>query len=61
MKDSEKVALLRIALSELIDIVEDSAGVVGYHLNGNVAHWVEFVEVQNAFAALDATKGEDHE
>ena len=39
---------LAVALDGLLSIAGDSAGVVGYHLNGNVADWDEFQEVDTA-------------
>lgn len=47
-----RVAVLEEALRGLLDIVADSRGVAGYHLNGNVADWGEFSAVGEARAAL---------
>lgn len=46
------------ALRGMLNIVDDSCGVAGYHLNGNVADWGEFEEVDAAGAALSRIKGE---
>lgn len=43
---------LREALAGLLAIVDDSRGVSGYHLNGAIAEWDEFPEVEAARAAL---------
>ena len=43
---------LREALADLLAIVDDSQGVAGYHLNGAIADWDEFPEVESARAAL---------
>ena len=39
---------LRVALENLLCITYDSEGVAGYHLNGAVANWDEFPEVNEA-------------
>lgn len=41
------------ALEGFLEIVSDSSGVVGYHLNGAIAHWREFEEVAMADEALE--------
>lgn len=46
------VEALSDALQGLLNIVSDSSGVAGYHLNGNIADWDEFEEVENAEVAL---------
>lgn len=46
------------ALRGMLNIMNDSHGVAGYHLNGNVADWGEFEEVDAASAALSRIKGE---
>lgn len=43
---------IREALAGILAIVDDSAGVAGYHLSGNIAEWGEFPEIQAARAAL---------
>ena len=43
-----KNAKLLEALKGLIDIVHESEGVGGYHLNGDTAYWNEFEEVSIA-------------
>lgn len=40
------------ALTNIIKIVEDSEGVVGYHLNGDTAKWDEFDEITNAIKTI---------
>lgn len=42
------VGALVTALDGLLSITQDSTGVAGYHLNGNVAEWDEFPEVDTA-------------
>lgn len=43
---------LRQALAGILTIVDESTGVAGYHLNGNLAEWDEFPEVSAARDAL---------
>lgn len=50
---AERIAALEGALTGLLQITKESNGVVGYHLNGDVASWGEFEEVSNAEALLD--------
>lgn len=40
------------ALAGLIAVINDSQGVAGYHLNGDIALWSEFPEVEDAGAAI---------
>lgn len=40
------------ALRGLLSIVDDSNGVAGYHLNGDIAGWNEFPEVEEAEKVL---------
>ena len=47
---------LLAALQGMIDISNDSQGVVGYHPNGEVAEWDEFEEWQAACDAIANTK-----
>jgi len=47
-----EIDCLRSALRDFLNIIDDSRGVAGYHLNGNVAEWGEFPEVDAARAAL---------
>lgn len=42
------VGALVTALDGLLSITQDSAGVAGYHLNGEIAEWDEFPEVGTA-------------
>lgn len=44
---------LRGLLGDFLDIVHNSHGVTGWHLNGNVAEWDEFETVAEARAALE--------
>ena len=46
------VGALVTALDGLLSITQDSTGVAGYHLNGNVAEWDEFPEVDTAREVL---------
>ena len=48
---------LLAALQGMIDIANDSQGVAGYHLNGEVADWDEFEEWQVACNAIAKAKG----
>lgn len=45
---------VREALAGLLAIVDDSRGVAGYHLDGAIADWDEFPEVESARAMLAA-------
>ena len=47
---------LLAALQGMIDIANDSQGVAGYHLNGEVADWDEFEEWQAACDAIAKAK-----
>lgn len=49
-----KVEGMRVALTELLGIVNASDGVIGYHKDGTVAEWDEFEEVTRAQMALKA-------
>lgn len=51
------VAELVEALRGMLNIVSDSRGVYGYHLNGDGAEWDEFDEVNAARAALARYEG----
>ena len=51
-----KCERLLSALSGLLNIADDSRGVAGYHLNGEIAEWDEFSEIDQACeAAAEAT------
>ncbi len=52
--DAKDARILELegALQGLLNIVNDSYGVDGYHLNGDVAHWSSFDEVAIAEAAI---------
>ena len=41
----EKISRTGQALMVLLEIVSNSSGVAGYHLNGDIASWVEFDDV----------------
>lgn len=49
---------LLAALQGVMRVVEESSGVYGYHLNGELADWDEFPEVFEAFAAIAKATGE---
>ena len=51
---ADTIKALREALQGMLNITSDSRGVAGYHLNGAVAEWDEFPEVDAARAALAA-------
>ena len=40
-----RIKNLENAISGLLNIAEDSGGVTGYHLNGDIAEWEEFEEI----------------
>ena len=58
----EKDALLRQAMEALealegfANIINDSQGVKGYHLNGDIAEWDEFDEVDAASNTIEAIR-----
>ena len=54
---TEQRDVLLAALQGMIDIANDSQGVAGYHLNGEVADWGEFEEWKAACDAIAKTKG----
>lgn len=43
---------MREALQGFLNVVNESQGVAGYHLNGDIAEWGEFPEVDLAVKAL---------
>lgn len=43
---------IREALAGMLAIVNESTGVAGYHLSGNIAEWGEFPEVEAARTAI---------
>ena len=55
-----RIAELEKVLGDLLAIVSDSTGVVGYHLNGAVAEWGDFDVISAASAAL-AQQGKEGE
>ena len=50
--DAVVMQLFAGALEGLLGIVQESTGVAGWHLNGDVAGWDEFEEVRAAEEAL---------
>ncbi len=52
MQPAPEVAKLVEALEGLLAITDESLGVSGYHLNGDIAKWCEFEEVAMAEEAL---------
>ena len=44
-------------LEEFLAVVDESRGVIGFHLNGAIAEWDEFSLVAMAHAALAKAKG----
>ena len=55
------VGALVTALDGLLSITQDSTGVAGYHLSGNVAEWDEFHEVITARDVISAYRATDKE
>ena len=55
------VGALVTALDGLLSITQDSAGVAGYHLNGEIAEWGEFPEVITARDVISAYRATDKE
>lgn len=54
-----RVAELEAALQGMLDIVADSRGVAGYHLNGDTAEWDEFDEVDAAEKLLNQLEADN--
>lgn len=52
----QQIEQLREALQGFMGIIADSKGVAGYHLNGAIAEWGEFGEVDTATKVLEQTK-----
>ena len=52
-KPAPEVTKLVEALEGFLSIVDESEGVAGYHLNGDIAKWGEFEEVAMAEEALE--------
>ena len=55
-KALEQRNALMAALSKVLATSEDSRGVAGYHLNGNMAEWGEFEEVGAAYELVNTIK-----
>ena len=53
--EAERDALARVA-DEVQLVVLQSDGVAGWHLNGNVARWEEFIELARALRAVGRVK-----
>lgn len=53
------VGALATALDGLLSITEESEGVAGYHLNGEIAEWAEFPEVDTARDVLSLYRERD--
>ena len=49
---------LLAALEGVLAVVGDSTGVAGYHLNGNIADWDEFDEINAVYTAITKAKGD---
>lgn len=47
------------ALQGLVAITDESLGVTWFHMNGEVAYWSEFPEVENAIRAINKALGEE--
>ena len=48
---------LLAALEGVLAVVGDSTGVAGYHLNGAIADWDEFDEINAVYTAIAKAKG----
>ena len=48
---------LLAALEGVLAVVGDSTGVAGYHLNGDIADWDEFDEINAVYTAIAKAKG----
>lgn len=55
-KDTPELYEIISVLEGFLYIVQDSDGVGGYHLNGNLAYWDEFEEVAQAQELLEKIK-----
>ena len=53
---TERDELLAV-LEGVLAVVGDSAGVAGYHLNGDIADWGEFDEINAVYTAIAKAKG----
>ena len=47
---------LREALRGFLEIVNDSEGVIGWHLNGDILRWAQVSQVLDAETALASTE-----
>lgn len=56
----EEIARLREALEGFIGLINESHGVAGFHLNGDIAEWDEFDLINQAQAALAKESTHDH-
>ena len=48
---------LLAALEGVLAVVGDSTGVAGYHLNGDIADWDEFDEINAVYTAITKANG----
>ncbi len=51
---------IKKSLSDIINITYDSTGVAGYHMNGDIASWGEFEEINHAIALLESENGNNN-
>ncbi len=54
--EAERLELIK-ALEQFLDLVGDSHGVSGYHLNGDIAEWDEFECVGEAYELIKRIEG----
>lgn len=54
--EAERLELIK-ALESFLDLVGDSHGVSGYHLNGDIAEWDEFECVGEAYELIKRIEG----
>lgn len=55
-EQARELEALRAALQGMLNIVSDSRGVAGYHLNGDIEEWDGFDQVSAADAAMQSGK-----
>lgn len=65
-EDKEEIASLIVAapdmleaLESVLSLIDESSGVVGYHLNGNIATWEELDLREELEAAIKKARGEE--
>ena len=54
--EDERLELIK-AIESFLDLVGDSHGVAGYHLNGDIAEWDEFECVGEAYELIRRIEG----